>query len=75
MNDPRMFFEALKGAMQNPTPILQKMNLTPDAMKDPQGAVQQMLNSGQINQQQLQQAQQGVQMMMGNPLFKMIFGK
>lgn len=45
-------------AMQNPGAVLQKIGLGPEAMRDPQAAVQQLMNSGRMSQQQFNQIQQ-----------------
>jgi len=55
-------------AMQNPGAVLQKIGLGPEALRDPQAAVQQLMNSGRMSQQQFNQMQQAarqIQSMMG----------
>lgn len=51
MNNMAGVFQMLQGALQNPAPILSKLGM-PGAMQNPQQAVQQLLNSGRMSQQQ-----------------------
>lgn len=39
------------GFMQNPAQMLQQMGLPADALKNPQATIQQLMNSGKMNQQ------------------------
>ena len=49
--------------MQNPIGMLQKVGFNvPQNLNNPQDIIQHLMNSGQISQQQLQQAQQQAQM-------------
>ena len=55
-------------AMRDPANVLQRIGLGPDAMKNPQAAVQQLMNSGKMSQQQFNQFQamaKQIQTMMG----------
>lgn len=63
------------GFMQNPNQMLQQMGLSPDALKNPQATVQQLMNSGRMNQQQFNQLQQMAQNITNNPMFAQMFGK
>ena len=40
------------GFVQNPGQMLQQMGLPADALKNPQATIQQLMNSGKMNQQQ-----------------------
>ncbi len=61
--------------MQNPTQILSRRGLSPEAMRDPRAAVQQLLNNGQLSQQQLYSMQQTANNIMNTPIFRQMFGK
>ena len=61
--------------MQNPQQMLSQMGLSPDALKNPQATVQQLMNSGKMNQQQFNQLQQMARSMQSNPMFGQMFGK
>lgn len=63
------------GFMQNPAQMLQQMGLPADALKNPQATIQQMMNSGKMNQQQYNQLQQMAQSITQNPAFAQMFGK
>ena len=52
-------------AMKNPISVLQRINLGPEALRDPQAAVQQLMNSGRMSQQQFNQIQQAARMIRG----------
>lgn len=39
------------GFMQNPAQMLQQMGLPADALKNPQATIQQLMNTGKMNQQ------------------------
>ena len=60
--------------MQNPMALVSKHFDIPQNLKNPKDIVQHLLNSGQINQQQVDQAEQ----MKSNPMWQMMmrtFGK
>lgn len=63
------------GFMQNPAQILQQMGLPADALKNPQATVQQLMNTGKLNQQQFNQLQQMANSITQNPAFAQMFGK
>lgn len=79
MNDPfgsmGGFLNQFKGFMQNPMQFFaqRKMNLPQDVMQNPQAAVQQLLNSGQMSQSQLDQLQKMAHQIAGNPQFMQMF--
>ena len=75
MNNMMQMMQMLRGAMQNPAQLFQQHGLPADAMKNPEAAVQQLLNSGKISQQAVNAAQQSAQALMNNPMFKQMFGK
>lgn len=51
MNNMSSVFNMLQGALQNPASVLSRMGM-PNAMQNPQQAVQELLNSGRMSQQQ-----------------------
>lgn len=63
------------GFMQNPGQMLQQMGLPSDALKNPQATVQQLMNTGKLNQQQFNQLQQMANSITQNPAFAQMFGK
>lgn len=63
------------GFMQNPAQMLQQMGLPADALKNPQATVQQLMNTGKLNQQQFNQLQQMANSITQNPAFAQMFGK
>ena len=59
-------FQMIKQAKQNPMAVIQQRFNIPQNIQKPQDIVQHLLDSGQINQQQLNNAMQ----MRNNPQFK-----
>lgn len=57
MNNMMNVFQMLQGALQNPAPILSRMGM-PNAMQNPQQAVQELLNSGRMSQEQFNNLRQ-----------------
>lgn len=67
---PNDILGMLNSLMSNPLSLLSQRGFNlPQNMKDPQAIVQHLLNSGQINQDQVNQAMQ----MRNNPMFKNLF--
>ena len=63
-------FGMLNGLMSNPMQILNQRGFNlPQNLNDPQQIVQHLLNSGQITQDQVNQAMQ----MRNNPMFRGLF--
>ena len=58
MNNPASIFNMLQGALQNPAPILARMGIPQSALQNPQQAVQELMNSGRMSQQQFEQLRQ-----------------
>ena len=79
MNDPfgsmNGFLNQFKGFVQDPARFImqRKMGLSPDAFQHPQAAVQQLMNNGQLSQQQFNQLQQTAHRITKNPLFMQMF--
>lgn len=82
MNDPfgsmQGFMQQFSGMMQNPTQyfLSKKLNLPQNInpMQDPQGAIQYLMNNGQLSQSQYNQLQQTAQRLMQNPQFQQFMG-
>lgn len=67
MNNPLEMMNMLNNLTQNPTQILSQFGLNiPNNINNPQDIIQHLLNTGQINQNQVNQARQ----MQNNPIFK-----
>lgn len=80
MNDPfgsmGGFLSQFRGFMANPMQFMmqKKLNLPQNAMQNPQAAVQQLLNSGQMSQEQFNQLQRMAKQITSNPQFMQMFG-
>ena len=72
MNNFMNIFNMFQGFMQNPIGYLiqNKINVPQNMANDPNAIIQQMMNSGMINQNQYNQAQQMYRQMQNNPVFK-----
>lgn len=72
-------FGALQAAMQNPVQILQRLGLDQRALQNPQAAIQGLMNSGRMTQQQYNQLYQQAQQLQSDPavagLLSRLFGK
>lgn len=75
MNNMNNLLYQLQNFMQNPASILTRRGIPANAFQDPRGAVQQLLNNGQMSQQQLNSMQQAANNIMQNPLFQQMFGR
>lgn len=81
MNDPFGSFQGFMGQfqnfMQNPASMFGGMsfpqNINP--MRDPQGAIQYLMNTGKMTQEQYNGLQQVAQKIQQNPMFAQMFGK
>lgn len=60
---------------QNPTQFLSQINVPNEYMNDPQGAIQYLMNSGKITQEQYNYANNQLKELQNNPLFKQMFNK
>jgi hypothetical protein len=60
---------------QNPTQFLSQINVPNEYMNDPQGAIQYLMNSGKITQEQYNFANNQLKELQNNPLFKQMFNK
>ena len=75
MMNMRALFEAYTQLIQNPTQILQKLNIPQEYANNPEGAIQYLMNNGKITQQQYNNANNQLKQLQNNPLFKQFFGK
>lgn len=69
MIDFNMFFRQLQGVIQNPNQFLASRGLP----QNPQQAVQELLNSGRMTQQQFNQLKQTAEQIQNMPQFKKMF--
>ena len=60
---------------QNPSQFLSQINVPNEYMNDPQGAIQYLMNSGKITQEQYNFANNQIKELQNNPLFKQMFNK
>lgn len=74
--DMNAFLGQFRGFMNNPMQYMmqRKINLPQNAMQNPQEAVQQLLNGGQMSQAQFNQLQQMARQIQANPMFAKMFG-
>lgn len=77
MNNIGNLLSGFRGFMQNPAQFLMqsKLNLPQniDPMKNPNEAIQFLMNNGRLSQQQYNQLQQMAQQLQANPQFQQFF--
>lgn len=73
MTNIKALFEAYSQLIQNPTQILQKLNIPQEYVNNPQGAIQYLMNNGKITQAQYNDANNQLKQLQSNPLFKQYF--
>lgn len=72
MNNPMQILQMISNLQQNPMQILKQAGLNiPNGVNSPQDIIQHLLNSGQITQEQVNQAQQ----MQRSPMFANLFNR
>ena len=69
----KALFEAYTQLMQNPTQMLQKLNIPQEYANNPQGAIQYLMNNGKITQEQYNMANNQLKQLQNNPMFKQLF--
>ena len=71
------FLGQFMGFVQNPVQFLaqRRLNLPQNAFENPKATVQQLMNSGQLSQQQFNQLQQMATQIQNNPQFQQMFKK
>jgi hypothetical protein len=78
MNDPfgsmKGFVNQFRGFIQNPASLFSQRGIPQNALQNPQAAVQQLMNSGRMSQQDFNQLQNMANRIMNNPLFGQFFG-
>ena len=68
--NPLEIMQMMNNLSSNPTQMLSKFGMNiPNNMNSPQDIIQHLLNTGQINQDQVNQAQQ----MKNSPMFRNLF--
>lgn len=75
MMNIKALFEAYTQLMQNPTQMLQKLNIPQEYANNPQGAIQYLMNNGKITQEQYNMANNQLKQLQNNPMFKQLFNK
>lgn len=73
MMNIKALFEAYTQLMQNPTQVLQKLNIPQEYANNPQGAIQYLMNNGKITQEQYNMANNQLKQLQNNPMFKQLF--
>ncbi len=73
MMNVKALFEAYTQLMQNPTQMLQKLNIPQEYASNPQGAIQYLMNTGKISQEQYNMANNQLKQLQNNPLFRQYF--
>lgn len=61
----------------NPVQFLtqRRLNIPPQMLNNPQGAIQQLMNNGQMSQQQYNQLSQMANQLQQNPAFRQLLGR
>lgn len=77
MNNPMMNMSNLitqfQNFMQNPAQFLLQSRLPANSFQNPAATIQQLLNSGAMSQDQLNQFQQMAKQLRSNPMFSQMF--
>lgn len=73
---PNNIADALQFAARNPQSVLGNVGLTLNDLRDPDAAIQNLMNTGRMTQQQYNQLQQARQQLLSDPNMRQIlFGK
>ncbi len=70
MNNIANIFSGLQNALANPATFFSSMGFPANAIQNPQAMTQQLVNSGRMSQQQLNQYYQIAQQIQSMPQFK-----
>ena len=73
MNNIQNIFGQLSGALQNPMQFLISRGFPQGVLNNPQQAVQELLNSGRMTQQQFNQLQETAKQIQSMPQFRNYF--
>ncbi len=68
-------FNQMQGALMNPMQFLMSRGFPQNALQNPQQAVQNLLNNGQMSQEQFNQFQQTARQLQSMPQFKQLFNR
>ena len=74
MNNLSGLFNTLQGMLMNPAPILAKMGVPATALQNPQQAVQELVSSGRMSQEQFNNYRQMAIQLQNMPQFRQYFG-
>ena len=69
---PNNFIDGFRAFMQDPSG---RMGIPAQFARDPNGAIQYLMNSGRISQDQFNQARAAAEQMKNNPALRQLFGK
>ncbi len=79
MFNQNMIMQQLQNAFRNPNPILQGMGLGADALRNPQAAIQNLMSSGRMTQEQYNSLYQAAQQLQQDPgvqgMLSQMFGR
>lgn len=75
MMNIRALFQAYTQFRQNPNQILQQLNIPQEYANDPNAAIQYLMNSGKVSQEQFNSANAQLKQLQNNPMFRQFFGK
>lgn len=73
MINVKALFEAYTQLMQNPIQMLQKLNIPNECQDNPQKAIQYLMNTGRVSQEQYNAASNQLKQLQNNPMFKQYF--
>ena len=71
----RALFQAYTQFRQNPNQILQQLNIPQEYANDPNAAIQYLMNSGKVSQEQFNSANAQLKQFQNNPMFKQFFNR
>ena len=60
---------------QNPSQMLSQLGIPQEYASNPQGAIQYLMNSGKVSQEQFNNANNQLKQMQNNPMFKQFFNR
>lgn len=75
MMNIRALFQAYTQFRQNPNQILQQLNIPQEYANDPNAAIQYLMNSGKVSQEQFNSANAQLKQLQNNPMFKQFFNR
>jgi len=60
---------------QNPSQMLSQLGIPQEYSSNPQGAIQYLMNSGKVSQEQFNNANNQLKQLQNNPMFKQFFNR